>query len=410
MPSGARRPYAPPPPAVEAVVDPDAIGANIELIAGRTRAAVMVVVKADGFGHGLVPAARAALAHGATWLGVTSADEALALRAAGLSAPMLTWLYPHDADYAPLIRAGVDVSAASVPHLAGIAASADRANLPANVHLKVDTGMSRNGATPGDWPRVVAAAAELQRHGRVRVRGIWTHLATADEPDAGTAAEAVARQLDGYQEALRVARAAGIEPELRHAANSAAALAVPEAHYDLVRVGIAAYGVEPVAGRVYGLRPAMTLRARVVLVKRVPAGTGVSYGLDYTTPGETTLALVPLGYADGIPRHAATSAQVWIGGRRHPVAGRVSMDQFVVDAGDTPVALGDEVLVFGPGDHGEPTVSDWAGWAGTNAHEILTRIGPRVPRRYLTAPHPGVTAPDPGVTAPDPAAKETQHA
>jgi alanine racemase len=187
-------------------------------------------------------------------------------------------------------------------------------------------------------------------------------------------------------------------------ANSAGALAVPESHYDLVRVGIATYGVEPVLGRAYGLRPVMTLRARAILVKRVPAGTGVSYGLDYTTTRPTTLVLVPIGYADGVPRNVAPAARVWIGGRRHPIAGRVSMDQFVIDVGDAPAAIGDEIILFGPGDRGEPTAQEWADWAGTNAHEILTRIGPRVPRRHVPASHrpprPEPTQPEPPQSGP----------
>src|SRR5262249_28998474 len=248
------------------------------------------------------------------------------------------------------------------------------------VHLKVDTGMSRNGAVPDEWPNVVAVAHGLERAGRLHIRGIWTHLATADEPWRPDAA----RQLAAFDDALKIAYGAGISPDVRHVANSAGALAVPESHYDLVRVGIGCYGVEPVLGHAYGLRPAMTLRARAILVKRVPGGTGVSYGLDYTTPEETTLVLAPIGYADGVPRNAATTAEVWMHGRRHRIAGRVSMDQFVVDAGDTPVEMGDEIVLFGPGDRGAPTVSEWATWAGTNAHEILTRVGPRVPRRYLS--------------------------
>jgi alanine racemase len=362
----------------EAVVDLSAIRHNVATIAGRTRADVMAVVKADGFGHGLVPVARAALSAGATWLGVTTADEALELRSAGLDVPMLTWLHRPDEDYAPLIDAGVDISAASVAHLHGIASSTTSRR--PQVHLKVDTGMSRNGAVPDEWPNVVAVAHDLERAGLLHIRGIWTHLATADEPWRPDSA----RQLAAFDDALKIADDAGISPDVRHVANSAGALAVPESHYDLVRVGIGCYGVEPVLGHTYGLRPAMTLRARAILVKRVPGGTGVSYGLDYTTPDETTLVLAPIGYADGVPRNAATTAEVWMHGRRHRIAGRVSMDQFVIDAGDTPVEMGDEIVLFGPGDHGEPTVNEWASWAGTNAHEILTRVGPRVPRRYVS--------------------------
>ena len=373
-------------PFAEAVVDLSAIGHNVETIAGQTSAAVMAVVKADAFGHGLLPVARTALASGATWLGVTSASEALTLRAAGVDAPTLTWLHRPDEDFGPLIVADVDVSASSVAHLRGIAASAarSRAARPANVHLKVDSGMSRNGAMPSEWPALVTAAAEFEREGWLRVRGIWTHLATADEPRRPEAT----RQLSSFDDALKTAGAAGLAPDLRHVANSAATLAIPESHYDLVRVGIACYGVEPVSGRTYGLRPAMTLSARAILVKRVPAGTGVSYGLDYTTRRASTLALVPLGYADGVPRNVTPDARVWMGGQRHRIAGRISMDQFVVDVGNTRVDMGDEIVLFGPGDRGEPTASHWAQWADTNPHEILTRVGPRVARRYVNADPP----------------------
>jgi alanine racemase len=368
-------------PNAEAVVDMSAIEHNVATILDRVDAEVMAVVKADGFGHGLVPVARAALDAGATWLGVTSTAEALALRDAGLDVPTLTWLHRPDEDFGPLIDADVDVSAASAEHLYGIADAARLRGRPAQVHLKVDTGMSRNGVAPDEWPQVVAVARDIERAGLVRVRAVWTHLATADEPERPEAAE----QLSAYEDALKVADEAGLTPTLQHVANSAGALAIPESRYNLVRVGIACYGVEPVVDRTYGLRPAMTLRARAILVKRAPAGTGVSYGLDYTTDRETTLVLVPLGYADGVPRNASTTASVWMGGHRHRIAGRISMDQFVIDVGDMPAEMGDEIVLFGPGDRGEPTASEWAEWAGTNAHEILTRVGPRVPRRYLSA-------------------------
>jgi alanine racemase len=387
------------PATTEAVVDLRAVAHNVATIAAATSAAVMTVVKADGFGHGLVPVARTALDAGASWLGVTSAAEAMTLRAGGVDAPILTWLHRPDEDFRPLIDADVDISAASVEHLRGIAASSS-AGRPATVHLKVDTGMSRNGAAPDEWPRLVAVAHDLERAGLLRVRAVWTHLATADEPGRPE----TARQLAAFDDALKIASASGLTPALRHVANSAGALAVPESHYDLVRVGIATYGVEPVLGRAYGLRPVMTLRARAILVKRVPAGTGVSYGLDYTTTRPTTLVLVPIGYADGVPRNVAPAARVWIGGRRHPIAGRVSMDQFVIDVGDAPAAIGDEIILFGPGDRGEPTAQEWADWAGTNAHEILTRIGPRVPRRHVPASRrpPQPEPPQPGRPQPGP--------
>ncbi|MGI5215064.1 alanine racemase [Plantactinospora sp. CA-290183] len=366
-------------PLAEAVVDLDAIAQNTRLLAGRTGAALLAVVKADAFGHGLLPVARTVLAAGAGWLGVTSRAEAMALRDAGVTAPLLSWLHAPDEDFAPVVAAGVDLSAASTPHLAGIAAGARRARTRANVHLKVDTGLARNGAGDGDWPELVRRARAFETAGLLRVRGVWSHLATAEVPgDRG-----VAEQLRRLERALALARAGGLAPDLVHLANSAALVGLPRTHFDLVRAGIALYGVEPLPGQAAGLRPAMTLCSRVILTRRVPAGTGVSYGHDYVTRAASTLALVPLGFADGVPRAATGRGRVWIAGRQCPIAGRVTMDQIVVDVGDLPVRTGDEVLLFGSGDRGEPTVGDWARWAGTNPHEIFTGVGARVPRRYL---------------------------
>ncbi|KAA2261454.1 alanine racemase [Solihabitans fulvus] len=363
----------------EACVELDAIGGNVELIARHTDAEIMAVVKANGFAHGSVQTARAAVAHGATWLGVTSCAEALALRRAGLTVPVLCWLTAPGQDFGEVIAAGVDLAVSSVPHLRAVAAEADRLGTRAMVHLKADTGLSRNGATPEDWPELVAAARRRERAGTLRVRGVWSHLAHADQP----AHPGVGDQVRRFERLVGQARSAGLDPDLVHLANSAAALAHPETHYGLVRAGIAIYGVEPVLGRTFGLRPAMTLRARVVLAKRVAADTGVSYGHRYTTTDQATLALVPLGYADGVPRSASTLGAVWLNGERRPIAGSIAMDQFVVDAGHAHVEIGDEVVVFGPGDLGEPTVLDWARWSGTIPHEILTGIGDRVPRSYL---------------------------
>ncbi|GID59079.1 alanine racemase [Actinoplanes couchii] len=350
----------------EAVVDLAAVAANVRTVAAATGTAVMAVVKADGFGHGAVAVARAAVAAGATWLGATSAREALELRAAGLTAPVLSWLHPPDEDFARLIAAHVDLGVSTVAHLHAVAAAARTLGRPAHVQLKVDIGLSRNGAGPDDWPELVAWAHKYETEETVRVRGVWSH--PAGEP-------ATDREIATYEDAVRVARAAGLDPPLLHLANSVTALAVPRARFGLCRIGIALYGVGP------GLRPVMTLRSRVVNVKRVPAGTGVSYGPDHVTDRPVTLALLPLGYADGVPRAVRGRAEVWLGGRRCPIVGRIAMDQCVVDAGDLPVRLGDPVVLFGAGP-GEPTVDEWARWAGTNPHEILTGVGTRIPRLH----------------------------
>jgi alanine racemase len=251
------------------------------------------------------------------------------------------------------------------------------------VHLKVDSGLGRSGAQPHDWPDLVEAAAKAQADGSVTVVGIWSHLAYADNPGHPT----IEKQRLAFESALDVAATADLEPEIRHLANSAATLALPATHYDLVRPGIAVYGLSPgpevgVAADL-GLRPAMTLSSELALVKRTPAGHGVSYGHRYTTTAETTLALVPLGYADGVPRHLTNIGEVAINGRRFRIAGTVCMDQFVVDVGDAEVAAGDEIVLFGPGDAGEPTADDWANAIGTINYEIVSRVGARVPRTFV---------------------------
>jgi alanine racemase len=366
-----------PSPHAHAVVHLDAVAHNTALFAAGTKAAVMAVVKADGFGHGAVPVASAALCSGATWLGVTTCAEALHLRAGGITAPILSWLHSPLEDFGPPLLANVDLSVSTREQLRAVAASAAGLGVTAEVHLKADTGLHRNGALPEEWRELVRLARDGETAGHVRVRGVWSHLVS------GTAADATTRsQVALFDAAVEVARGAGLRPELRHLANSAATLGAPETHYELVRPGIGLYGVEPDPRRVYGLRGAMTLRARLIHVKRVPAGSGVSYEHDYVTARDTTLALVPLGYADGLPWSAARHAEVSIAGRRYPVAGRIAMDQFVVDVGDATPRIGDGIVLFGPGTDGEPTVADWARWASTVPHEIITGIGPRVARRY----------------------------
>lgn len=365
-------------PHAHAVVDLAAVAHNTALFAGRTTAAVMAVVKADGFGHGALRVAATALASGATWLGVTTCAEALHLRGGGITAPILSWMHSPAEDFGPALLAHVDLSVSSSDHLRAVAASAATLGITANVHLKADTGLHRNGARAAEWPELVRLARDLESVGHLRVRGVWSHLISGTDPGA----DSLRTQLRLFDESVTIARNTGLRPEIRHLANSVATLAAPETHYDLVRPGIGLYGVEPDPRRHFGLRGAMTLRARLILVKRVPAGSGVSYEHDYVTGRDSTLALVPLGYADGLPWAAARRAEVSIAGRRYPVAGRIAMDQFVVDLGDDTARTGDEVVVFGPGNEGEPTVAEWARWAGTVPHEIVTGVGPRVARHY----------------------------
>jgi alanine racemase len=297
---------------------------------------------------------------------------------------MLAWLYGIDEDLTPLVAADVDVSAQSVEQIGRVVSAAAVAERRARVHLKIDTGLSRNGTPAYDWQRVCAAATEAEHAGALAVVGIWSHFAAADEPGHPS----VPLQMEAFQRAYEQARAAGLEPTLRHLSNSAGALVVPEARLDLVRVGIAAYGIDPAPGIAalagVALRPVMRLRAQLVNVKQIEAGAGVSYGWTWTAEATTTVGLVPLGYGDGIPRHAGNRAWAGWAGTRVPVRGRICMDQFVVELGVGRVAQpGEEVIIFGPGDHGEPTAADWAAWCDTIGYEIVTRIGTRVPRRYL---------------------------
>jgi alanine racemase len=370
-----------------AVVDLAAIRANVETLAARAPSAqVMAVVKADGYGHGLVPSARAALAGGASWLGAAQIPEALALRAAGLKARILTWLYAPGAPLAEVVAADVDVSVSAPWALDEVVAGARQVGRSARVHLKVDTGLGRSGAMPADFPALLDAALRAEASGEVRVVGIWSHFAWADAPQHPT----VRAQAEVFAAMVGLAESRGARLEVRHLANSAATLTNPAVHYDLVRPGIAVYGLSPMPDLAdpadLGLVPAMTLEAELALVKRVPAGHGVSYGHLFTTAAETTLGLVPLGYADGIPRHASERGPVLVGDRRLTVAGRICMDQFVLDLGpEARESAGDRVVLFGPGTAGEPTAEDWARASGTIGYEIVTRIGARVPRFYLGA-------------------------
>jgi alanine racemase len=372
----------------EVVVDLGAIQHNVTALREHAgEAALMAVVKADGYGHGLLPSARAALAGGATWLGVAQVAEALALRAAGINARVLCWLYAPGEAVAAAVAADVDVSVSARWALEEMVSAAAATGHTARIHLKADTGLGRGGATETDWPGLVDAALAAEATGAVRVVGVWSHLAWADAPDHPT----VRRQAAVFDEAVALAERRGARLEVRHLANSAATLTNPAASYDLVRPGLALYGLSPVpdvAGpERFGLRPAMSLRARLALVKRVGAGQGVSYGHAYTTDRPTTLGLVPLGYGDGVPRHASGAGPVLVAGRRTTVAGRVCMDQFVVDLGDGPetdaARAGDEAVLFGSAAVGEPTAQDWAEAAGTISYEIVTRVGARVPRRYV---------------------------
>ncbi|MGG7464566.1 alanine racemase [Plantibacter sp. YIM 135347] len=380
--SGAQQPTR------EAIIDLDAIRDNVRTIRRLTGTPqLIVVVKADAYGHGAIPVARAAVEAGADRLGVADIREALVLRAAGIDAPLVAWLHGPDADFAAAITARIELGVSSVEQLrAVIAAGAVAApGRPVDVQFKLETGLSRNGASADQWPALFSEAVAAERDGLIRVIGVFSHVSNASPDDDAAAAQR-------FEQGVAAARAAGLTPETTHLAASAAALALPTLRYDTVRVGIAVYGLspfepdasaDPSTGRTaaaFGLRPAMTLRATVAAVRRVEPGAGVSYDYTYRTDRPTTLALIPLGYADGIPRSASGRGPVVIGGRRYRVCGRIAMDQFVVDVGDDEVHVGDDAILFGDPSTGVPAVEEWADAAGTINYEIVTRIGPRVTR------------------------------
>ncbi len=349
-------------------VDLAAVAANVELLARRATGELMAVVKADGFGHGAAAVARTALAHGATRLGVTSLDEALALRRDGIGAPVLSWLNPVDADFATAVAQGIEVAVPGRAHLEAVTRQAPGAA----VHLQLDTGLARDGAAPSEWADLCRAARRAERQGLVRVVGVMGHLACADVPDDPANALGRARFAWGVE----TARAAGLRPAQRHLAATAATLTDPLSHHTMSRVGAGLVGIDP--SGTTALHPALTLTAPLVSVRRVHAGTPVGYGHTWIAPGVTELGLLPLGYADGLPRAASGRAEVLVRGRRRPLVGRISMDMAVVDLGPDGGAAGDVVTVFGPGHHGEPTTAEWAAWADTLEHEVVTGLGARV--------------------------------
>jgi alanine racemase len=378
---------APAPPGLPACaqVDLDAIADNVAALKARAGSAeVMAVVKADGYGHGLLPSARAAVRGGATWLGVAQLPEAVELKQAGLDVPVLSWLHVPGQDFSEAVALGVDLGLSTQWALHQVLAASAATGRTARVHLKVDTGLGRNGAWGADLEALLAGSARAQADGSLEVVGIFSHFAYADAPQHPT----VQAQQERFGEVLEQAARAGIRPQVRHLANSAATLTNPSAHYDLVRPGVSVYGLSPVpdlgSPEDFGLREAMRLVARLSSVKDCPAGQGISYGHTYTTTADTRLGLIPMGYSDGVPRHASGVGPVQVGGRRHTIAGRVCMDQVVLDLGaDSTAVAGDEAVLFGVGADGEPTAQDWAAAVGTINYEIVTRVGARVPRAYL---------------------------
>ena len=362
----------------EAIVDLNAIKANVENLKKTSGTNLLAVVKADAYGHGLIPVAKAALDAGASYLGVALLEEAVSLREAGITAPILAWLVQPGSDFAQAIELDIELAVASLAALKEISAASSAKK--ARIHLEVDSGMSRGGFL-GEWESLTSA--DLQG---VDVVGVFSHFARADEP----AEKQNQDQLERFNEMVAKVHALGFPNVMRHLSNSAATLKNNAAAFDMVRTGIAMYGLSPDVNTLgdsksLGLRPAMQLRAALYLVKDVPANTPVGYGATEFTKSDTKLGVVAMGYADGIPR-IARDAGVWFSGQRAPIIGRVSMDQFVVDLGAASKAKsGDWVTVFGSGSHGEYTADDWGRASQSINYEIVTRIGPRVPRIY--GPH-----------------------
>jgi len=365
--------------AARAEVDLGAVAHNVAALAELAQpAALCAVVKADGYGHGAIAVSETALDAGATWLGVALVEEGAVLRKAGIEAPILLLSQPREADLLAAVRYDLRISVYTMAGVDAVAAAASKVGAVANLHLKVDTGMNRVGARPAD---AVSLAAAIAAQPSLRLEAVWTHCAVADEPGNPF----TDLQLDRFDAVVADLSAAGLRPPLRHVANSAAAIDHPRARLELVRSGIAIYGIPPspaLADRV-ALRPALSLRAELAMVKRVAAGEGVSYGLRHRFERDTTVATVPIGYADGVPRRLSLmGGEVLVGGRRRPLVGVVTMDQLMVDCGDDDVDVGDEVVLIGEQGDERVTADEWAERLDTIAYEIVCGIGPRVPRHY----------------------------
>jgi alanine racemase len=373
-------------PAAQAVVDLDAIAHNVRLLREHAGSAqVMVVLKADGYGHGATQVARAALAAGATELGVATLDEALAIRRDGVTAPLLAWLHPPGTDFAHALTADVQVAVSSARQLGDLLDATTRTGRTATVTVKVDTGLSRNGAGSAEFALLLPVLARARTDDAIRLRGIMSHLACGDDPDSPVNDI----QAQRFSELRTQAREAGVEFEVAHLCNSPAAMTRPDLAYDMVRPGIAVYGQTPIAARGdMGLRPAMTLKCPVALIRSIKAGDGVSYGHTWIADRDTTVALLPIGYGDGVFRSLGGRIDVLINGRRRRSVGRICMDQFVVDLGPGPadVAEGDDAILFGSGAHGEQTAQDWAELLDTINYEVVTSPRGRITRTYRGGP------------------------
>jgi alanine racemase len=366
-----------------AEINLSAITQNFKLIKSRTTADVLAVVKADAYGHGLIPVSKALEEAGADWFGTALLEEAINLRKAGILKPIISWLTPLGEDFKSAIDLDIDLGIPSIDLLNEVIKAATLTGKTARIHLEIDTGMSRGGVL-SEWDQLIKSVLAGVNLKQLKVIGIWSHFARADEPDELMNQE----QLSLFEEKVNQAKAAGVDAQFVHIANSAALFTNKSAHKNIIRSGIALFGLSPDVKTIgdsssLGLKPAMKLKAKLNLVKEVKAGASVGYGGTAVITTDTKLGVVALGYADGIPRNTNNLAGVFFDKKRAAIIGRVSMDQFVVDLGITSTAkTGDEVIVFGDGSSGEYTVDEWAKAANTINYEIITRIGPRVPRIY----------------------------
>lgn len=371
-------------------VSGEAILRNYDTVQNMAGVEVMAVVKADAYGHGVDFVAPLLRAHGVTWLGVALPSEALALRAAGDRGKLLSWLStPGDPDLAACVETDVDLSVSSSRELQEIAVAARSLGKRANIHVKIDTGLNRNGLPISELGPLIAELIALVKEGVIGVRGVWSHLASADHLDPAIAHESVSAQRAVFMLALADFASAGIDPEVIHLANTAGALWHPDSRFNLVRVGIGMYGLSPNVRRAnsaeLNLVPAMTLVARLSSVKSVPAGAGVSYLHTWIAGRDCQLGLVPVGYGDGIPRSASNYVAVCVEGELMPQVGTIAMDQFVIDTTDSAAGIcaGSEVYLFGSGEHGELTADQWGELSGSIGYEIVTRLGSRIPRVHV---------------------------
>ncbi len=372
----------------EAIIDLSALERNVKRLLSGTSASGLAVVKADAYGHGLLPIAERAVAAGARWVGTALLEESIKLREGGIKRPIIAWLTPIHDDFESALRNQIDLAIPSLDHLAAVLKASEITNQIPRIHLEVDTGMTRGGAL-SEWRSLLHATSDLVKTNRVKVIGIWSHFARADEPGHSFNDE----QISNFEERIAEAEGFGIKPELLHLSNSAATLINKKAHYDLVRMGIAMYGLSPDVTAMgdsakLDLQPVMSLRAQLHLVKDVPAGVQVGYGGTAITKEATKVGVITMGYADGVPRNANATAGVLVGNKKAPILCRVSMDQFVVDLGNNSIAragdwaylIGNTVGEAGAGGY---TADAWGQASGTINYEIVTRIGPRVPRIYI---------------------------